>query len=117
MKKFILTLAFLFCCHLAYAYDLETLLEARYRNVEIVTKDGSKFEGYVWDVIKVIEDEGNKDKIIKYSINSMDIGKIDVRGNEFTSITRTKYYLIIRKGVVEYQVDSDNISLLGIQKW
>jgi hypothetical protein len=104
-------------CATAHAYDLETLIEAKYRNVEVTLKDGTQFSGYAWDVIKVVEDDSNSAKVVKYSVTSQDFSKVKVSGEELTSNTRTKYYIIIRKGVVEYRLDSDDIALLGIQKW
>lgn len=117
MRKVVLFLALLMFCSVCYAYDLETLLGAKNRYVEVTLKDGSKFSGLVWDVIKVVEDDSRNDKVVDYRIMSDDIGKIKVSGAELQSNTRVKYYLILRSGVVEYQVDSDNIAVLGVQKW
>lgn len=117
MKRWVLLLVLLMFCSIAYAYDLETLVQAKNRFVEITLKDNTKIEGVVWDVIKVVEEDSHNDKVVSYRILSDDIGKIKVQGTELQSNTRVKYYVIIRKGVVEYQIDSDNISLLGIQKW
>lgn len=117
MKKMVLALALLMLCSVCYAYDLGTLIEARYRAVDVTLKDGTQISGYVWDVIKVIEDDSHNDKVVSYRVLSDDIGKIKVSGTELQSNTRVKYYLILRKGVVEYQLDSDNIALLGIRKW
>ena len=100
-----------------YAYDLEDLLEAKNRNVVITMTSGVRIEGVVWDVVKAIEDESNTAKVVRYSVTSQDFSKVKVAGEELTSNTRTKYYIIIRKGVVEYKLDSDDIALLGIQKW
>lgn len=117
MKKLMVLLALLMFCSSVFAYDLETLIGAKNRWVEITLKDGTKCDGLVWDVIKVVEDDSREDKVVSYKILSDDIGKIKVQGTELQSNTRVKYYLIIRKGVVEYQLDSDSIALLGVQKW
>jgi hypothetical protein len=148
-----------------YGYDLETLMEARYRNVDITLKDGTNMSGYVWDIIKVNEEQNNAitvsngqsvsyGSIISQStetgletsnksvfdntkippalvpknrtnINNHQRGfeydnmlvKSQNNNEEVTTITKPKYYLLIRKGVIEYQVDADTISLLGVQKW
>ncbi|MBI5872999.1 MAG: hypothetical protein HZB36_02515 [Candidatus Omnitrophica bacterium] len=99
------------------AYDLETLLDSKNRNVEITLKNGTQFSGIVWDVVSFIENFQGQQIISLYKIKQDNIAPANITGKEDSNFTRIKYYLIVRKGVIEYKIDSDDIALLGIQKW